>query len=186
MDLEPSVLFARNLFGGRIWFASILLPASAADFEELHRSGLVDLAVRRIQEALVMGRDLGCTVGGLGAYTSIVTDNGLMLQPPAGMKLSTGNAFTAAVGVHRVLRLCRRRGIDPGARDSCLGVLGASANTAPVRNRMVTGASPFRRMVLVGRREERLRALADSIRKITFDRCRVEVSTSSRRSGGAM
>ena len=179
MDLEPSVLFARNLFGGRVWFASILLPASAADFEELHRSGVKDLAVRRIQEALEMGRNLGCTVGGLGAYTSIVTDDGLMLQPPAGMKLSTGNAFTAAVGVHRVLRLCRRRGIDPRAPDSRLGILGASGNIGTgLAHRMAKGDTPFRDIVLVGRRVERLQALADSIRQFTAGLCHVETSTS--------
>ncbi len=179
LDLEPSVLFARNLFGGRIWFASVLLPASAADFEELHRSGRVDLAVRRIQEALELGRNLGCTVGGLGAYTSIVTDDGLMLQPPAGMKLSTGNAFTAAVGVHRVLRLCRRRGIEPGAPGCRLGILGASGNIGTaLAHRMAKGDSPFRQMLLVGRRVERLQALAESICKETAGLCRVEVSTS--------
>ena len=179
MDLEPSVLFARNLFGGRIWFASILLPASAADFEELHRSGVKDLVVRRIQEALEMGRNLGCTIGGLGAYTSIVTDDGLMLQPPAGMKLSTGNAFTAAVGVRRVLRLCRRRGIDPRAPNSRLGILGASGNIGTgLAHRMAKGDTPFRDIVLVGRRVERLQALADSIRQFTGGLCHVENSTS--------
>ena len=179
MDLEPNVLFARNLFGGRIWFASLLLPASAADFEELHRSGVKDLAVRRIQEALEMGRSLGCTVGGLGAYTSIVTDDGLMLQPPAGMKLSTGNAFTAAVGVHRLLRLCRRRGIDPTARDCRLGILGASGNIGTgLAHRMSKGDTPFRDIVLVGRRAERLQALANSIRQFTAGLCHVEVATS--------
>jgi acetylornithine/succinyldiaminopimelate/putrescine aminotransferase/acyl-coenzyme A synthetase/AMP-(fatty) acid ligase/predicted amino acid dehydrogenase len=179
MDLEPSVLFARNLFGGRVWFASILLPASASDFEELHRSGLTNLAVRRIQEALEMGKGLGCSVGGLGAYTSIVTDDGLLLQPPAGMKLSTGNAFTAAVGVHRVLRLCRRRGIDPGAPTSRLGILGASGNIGTgLAHRMAKGDAPFRHMVLVGRRVDRLQALADSIRQETEGLCHVEISTS--------
>ena len=102
--------------------------------------------------------DLGCTVGGLGAYTSIVTDDGLMLQPPAGMKLSTGNAFTAAVGVHRVLRLCRRRGIDPGPR-TAVWASWAPPETSGLASR--TGwrreTLAFRDIVLVGRRVERLR-----------------------------
>jgi len=43
-----------------------------------------ELVVQRIQEGLELGQRLGCTVGGLGAYTSIVTADGTALvAPPA-------------------------------------------------------------------------------------------------------
>ncbi|MDE3246999.1 MAG: aminotransferase class III-fold pyridoxal phosphate-dependent enzyme, partial [Acidobacteriota bacterium] len=147
MDLEPSLLFARNLFGGKVWFGSIMIPADPATLEDMHRSGRQAFAVRRIQEALDFGASLGCTVGTLGAYTSIVTDNGLQLRPPPGMKLSTGNALTVAVGASRVLRLCQRRGIDPGSPDTRLGILGATGNIGTaLATRLTGGSCPFRQI----------------------------------------
>jgi predicted amino acid dehydrogenase len=123
-------LAPRDAQGRVTWDAdvSILLPVDPATLEELHRSGKRELVVQRIQEGLELGQRLGCTVGGLGAYTSIVTADGTALVAPPGMKLSTGNALTVAVGVHRVSKLCRRHGIDATAPSTRLGILGAAGS----------------------------------------------------------
>jgi acetylornithine/succinyldiaminopimelate/putrescine aminotransferase/predicted amino acid dehydrogenase/acyl-coenzyme A synthetase/AMP-(fatty) acid ligase len=178
MDLEPTVAFARNLFGGRVYFVSILLPVDPATLEEFHRSGERELVVQRIQEALELAQRLGCTVGGLGAYTSIVTADGTAILAPPGMKLSTGNALTVAIGVHRVSSLCRRRGIDPTAASSRLGILGASGSIgSALAHGFVCSESPFRRILLVGRQQDALEAVADRARAATSGFCDVEVST---------
>jgi acetylornithine/succinyldiaminopimelate/putrescine aminotransferase/acyl-coenzyme A synthetase/AMP-(fatty) acid ligase/predicted amino acid dehydrogenase len=179
MDLEPMVAFARNLFDGRVWFAFIVIPADPATLEEMHRSGRRELAVQRIQEALEIGRGLGCSVGGLGAYTSIVTGDGLMLQAPVGMRLSTGSALTTAVGAQRVIRLCRRLGIEPSAPDCRLGILGATGNIGTaLAHRFTRGDAPFHHVVLVGRRHGPVEELAEKLRTATGGRIRVEASTS--------
>jgi acetylornithine/succinyldiaminopimelate/putrescine aminotransferase/predicted amino acid dehydrogenase/acyl-coenzyme A synthetase/AMP-(fatty) acid ligase len=179
MDLKPMVAFARNLFDGRVWFASIVIPADPATLEELHQSGRRELVVQRIQEALETGRGLGCSVGGLGAYASIVTGDGLMLQAPVGMRLSTGNALTTAVGAQRLLCLCRRLGIEPSGPDCRLGILGATGNIGTaLAHRFARGDAPFHHIVLVGRRHGAVEELAKKLRTETGDRIRVEASTS--------
>ena len=174
-DLKPATLFARNLFDGRIWFASIILPIDSASLEEIHRSGRREFVVQRIQESVDYARRLGCTVVGLGAYTSILTDNGTTLLPPAGLALCTGNTLTAAVGVRRVRRLCQRAGIDGRARSTRLGIVGASGNIgAALAWQLTHGDSPFHHVVLVGRREGALIAQAEALRRDTG--CEVEWS----------
>ena len=178
MDLEPTVAFARNLFGGRVYFVSILLPVDPATLEELHRSGQRELVVQRIQEGLELGQRLGCTVGGLGAYTSIVTADGTALLAPPGMKLSTGNALTVAVGVHRVSKLCRRHGADPTTPSTRLGVLGAAGSIgSALAHGFACAEPPFRGLLLVGRRQDTLETVADRLRAATGGLCDVEVST---------
>jgi len=178
MDLEPTVAFARNLFDGRVYFVSILLPVDPATLEELHRSGQRELVVQRIQEALELAQRLGCTVGGLGAYTSIVTADGTAILAPPGMKLSTGNALTVAVGVRRMSTVCKRRGIDPTAASSRLGILGATGSIgSALAHGFACGESVFRRILLVGRQRDALEAVAARTRAATRGLCDVEVST---------
>jgi acetylornithine/succinyldiaminopimelate/putrescine aminotransferase/predicted amino acid dehydrogenase/acyl-coenzyme A synthetase/AMP-(fatty) acid ligase len=164
LELHPVVGFGRNLCGGRVWFAAILIPAQAASLEDLHRRGLTDELLDRLREALDLGRRLGCTIAGLGAYTSVVTDAGLALGPPEGMRLSTGNAFTAALGARRVRRIAARRGVDLSRPETCVGVLGATGNIGAAVARLLADSRPaIRRLCLVGRDPVRLGALRSAI-----------------------
>jgi acetylornithine/succinyldiaminopimelate/putrescine aminotransferase/predicted amino acid dehydrogenase len=176
--LEPTVAMARNLFGGRIWFAVILLPVDAATLEHLHRSGRRDLVVRRIQESLDLARQLGCTVAGLGAHTSIITDDGRALMPPRGMTLSTGNSLTVAVGVRRVLQWSRRVGLDLAAPGTRLGLLGATGNIGTaLAHRFAREVPRVNEIVLVGRRPAALQALASALRSATGGHATISWST---------
>jgi acetylornithine/succinyldiaminopimelate/putrescine aminotransferase/predicted amino acid dehydrogenase/long-subunit acyl-CoA synthetase (AMP-forming) len=164
MDLHHTVAFARNLFGGRIWFASLVLPVDAAMLERMHRSGERLKIIERIQEALDRAASMGCTVAGLGAYTSVVTDNGTSVMAPAGIRLTTGNALTAAIGLRRVLRICGRRRVDPGATETHLAIVGATGNIGSMLARgFLSGSRPFRRLTLLGRNPERLEGLRDAL-----------------------
>jgi len=176
MDLRPGLAFARNLFDGRVWLASIVLPADPATLEEWHRSGDEQVLLERIQEAVDFGGRLGCTICGLGAYTSIATQDGTLVTPPAGMRLSTGNTLTVAIGVRRVLHVCRRRGLRPADSSTRLAVVGATGNIgAALARRFAGGEEPFRRILLVGRREAALQALADDLR--ATGACQVAITT---------
>jgi acetylornithine/succinyldiaminopimelate/putrescine aminotransferase/predicted amino acid dehydrogenase/acyl-coenzyme A synthetase/AMP-(fatty) acid ligase len=164
MDIEHTVAFARNLFGGRIWFASLVLPVDAATLERMHCSGERGKVVERIQDALERATAMGCTVAGLGAYTSIVTDNGTAVMAPPGLRLTTGNALTAAIGVRRVLRICERQRIDPDGPATHLAIVGATGNIGSMLAReFLSGAHPFRRLTLLGRNSERLQHLRDTL-----------------------
>jgi len=164
LELHPVVGFGRNVCDGRVWFASILIPAQAATLEDLHRRGLTDDLLDRLHEGLELGQRLGCTIGGLGAYTSVVSDAGLALHAPEGMRLTTGNSFTAALGARSVLRLAARRGMDLGGAQTCVGVLGATGNIgAAVAQLLAASRTGIRRLCLVGRDPVRLNALRSGI-----------------------
>ncbi len=164
LELHPVLAFARNVCGGRAWFASIVLPASAASLEDLHRRGLTGELLDRLHEGLALGRRLGCTVGGLGAYTSVVSDAGLALRAPDGMRLSTGNSFTAALGARTVRRVIARRTPALDAADARVGVLGATGNIGTAVAELLARAHPtLGALCLVGRDAGRLDALRAAI-----------------------
>jgi acetylornithine/succinyldiaminopimelate/putrescine aminotransferase/predicted amino acid dehydrogenase/acyl-coenzyme A synthetase/AMP-(fatty) acid ligase len=163
LECKPSISFARSLFGDRIWFASILLPVDPATIEELQRSGNRRRIVERVQEGIALAAAEGCTVAGLGAYTSIVTDDGEAILAPSGMRISTGNALTVAVGIRRVLAACRHVGVQP--EESVAGVVGATGNIGQALAwRLAYGERSFQRIVLLGRDQGRLDALATKLR----------------------
>jgi hypothetical protein len=86
MQLVPQRSFSKNLFGGKVWLLGITIPGTPLAFEQLHRTGDTALVRRRIEEALKLGADHGCTEGALGGYTSIVSNSGLAVQAPAGRR----------------------------------------------------------------------------------------------------
>jgi acetylornithine/succinyldiaminopimelate/putrescine aminotransferase/predicted amino acid dehydrogenase len=167
-ELKPLVAFRRNLFCGRVNFASIVVPADVAMLEHWHRSGDHRLVRRRIQEAVDLAGQLGCEVITLGGYTSIVTDNGRTVTPPPGARVTTGNTLTVAVGGERIRRACAALGIDPGEPDAVLAVVGATGNIGrALSHNLLTGPGRFRRAVLMGRSSARL----ESLRHELSERC---------------
>ena len=74
-------------------------------------------AVRdKIQDAVTIAKELGddnipVTMVGLGAYTSVVTRNGLTLNDHE-MAVTTGNAYTAALTLEGVARAAQDAGVD--------------------------------------------------------------------------
>lgn len=164
MEMKPTIAFARNLFSGRIWFASVLFPVDSAILEELHRTKKTKFVVGRLQEALEWSAALGCKAASLGAYTSIISANGTRLMPPDGLKLSTGNTLTVAVGVRRLVRVCKRYHIDPQSPDTRVAVVGASGNIGTaLAHRLVFGDPFWRSILLIGRGCDRLNALKEQL-----------------------
>ena len=167
-DLRPVMAFARSLFGGRVWFASIALPVDAATLEELQRADDRRLVVERIQEAAELGASLGCEILALGGYTSILTRDGTELLPPPGVRVTSGNAFTVAAGARRLVEACVARGVDLTRPDSVVAVVGAAGNIGAGIVHALAGRPEIRgRLLLVGRRRERLEALR---RRVDADR----------------
>jgi len=182
MELKPFVSFARNLFGGRVWFASITIPADAATLEQLHRSGNRRLAVRRVQEAVDLAASLGCRAVALGGYTSILTADGAAVLPPPDVTITTGNAFTVAAGVRRFLHTCAQAGVALDAADTCLGIIGATGNIGSgIALSPALAALGAAHLLLVGRDQRRLEALRDEIaesrRSLGAPAPRVDIST---------
>jgi predicted amino acid dehydrogenase len=175
LEMKPMLAFARNLFGGRVWFASLTLAVDAAALERAHASGSVRVETERIQEAVDRAASLGCTAVALGAYTSIIAGNGLGILPPPGVRITTGNTFASVVEARRLLDACRAAGVDPAR--ARLGVVGATGNIgASLAGRLSLGSPAFRDLLLVGRNTAALERVKAGLHAAA-PRCEIGLST---------
>ncbi len=173
-EMRPTPLMARNLFDGRLWFSFILIGADAAGIEEIYRSGKCGTLIQRIQEGVELAAGQGCEIVSLGAYTSVVTDDGRAILPPAGVRLTTGNSLTVAVGANRILEAVESELKSGPLR---LAIVGATGNIgSALARRLLTAEHRFSTITLVGRRLEGLQAVADELGPQSPGTC-VTVST---------
>lgn len=103
-------------------------------------------AVAAIQAAVDLSVERGAQLVGLGAYTSIVTRNGVRLRPSP-VPITTGNAFTSAAALRAVRRAADERGLDLAG--ATVAVVGAGGSIG--RALSVALAGEVDRLLLVGR-----------------------------------
>jgi len=87
MEMKPFVVFAKNIFGGRVHFSFICIPLDSATLERFHKQGKRNKLVPKIQDAVDLAAKLGTKIVSLGGYTSILTNNGTSLLEPEGIKI---------------------------------------------------------------------------------------------------
>ncbi len=97
----------------------VAIPATA---DELLAMSAAE-AVERVREAVVLARDRGARVVGLGAYTSIVTRNATWL-PDVGVPVTTGNSFTVVAALDLILRAARS--LDVPIERATVAIVGAT------------------------------------------------------------
>jgi predicted amino acid dehydrogenase len=147
-SIAPHILgqtVVRSITGARVELVFIGVPYTSARLAEMlvHRD--VRSARVKIQQAIDVADRLGCTVCGLGQYSSIVTHNGLAVTHER-VALTTGNALTVGTAFAALLQQAQRRGCDvPEAR---VAVLGAAGNIGAVL--AVLASDRFARIKLVG------------------------------------
>jgi acetylornithine/succinyldiaminopimelate/putrescine aminotransferase/predicted amino acid dehydrogenase len=105
-----------------------------------------DQCASMVRKAVLMARERGCSVVGLGGHTSIVTDSGRSLIEDR-INLTTGNSLTVAAAVEALLEVAHRRGLRP--RSCHLGVVGAAGNVGATLAELL--AEQVGSLVLVGR-----------------------------------
>jgi predicted amino acid dehydrogenase len=114
----------------------------------------------KIQDAVTIARELGddnVPIGmvGLGAYTSIVTQNGLTLNDYE-VSITTGNAYTVALTLLGIQRGAEIKQIELSTATAA--IIGASGNIGLVIAQfLVCGVD---RLMLIGRGRESLRKLS--------------------------
>lgn len=162
-EMKPTPIFSRHLFDHRVWFNFVFFAVDAPTIEHQMRSGHTALLVERIQAGVDLAAAAGCRVGALGAYTSIVTDDGRALLPPSGMQLTTGNTMTVAVGMRRVHDACVRWAIELDREDVEIAVIGATGNIGSAIAEQFATTTHCRHLTLVARQPERLRRLSDRL-----------------------
>ncbi len=108
----------------------------------------------KIQDAVTIARELGddnipTTVVGLGAYTSIVTNNGSTINDYE-VPITTGNAYTAALVLQGIEKAVEERGIE--ISEVSVAVVGATGNIGLVLSQVL--ARHAGQLYLIGRSGE--------------------------------
>jgi acetylornithine/succinyldiaminopimelate/putrescine aminotransferase/predicted amino acid dehydrogenase len=116
--------------------------------------------LEKIQECVDLAESRGCEVIGLGGYTSIIANNCKKLRTQrAG--LTSGNAFTVAMGIESIIRMTTEKNID--LQSCCFAAVGATGNISNIYCQIM--AEHVTRMILIGRGNatDRLQRLAEKI-----------------------
>lgn len=105
------------------------VPITSQELKSSFTSRSKYKVVQKVQAAVDFAQELGANTVGLGQFTSIVSGNGLYLNP-RGMNLTTGNAFTISLTVQSALRSATEKNID--LAKSCVALIGAAGNIMSV------------------------------------------------------
>lgn len=115
---------------------------------------------RIVEEAVDAARRLGCQTAGLGGYTSIVTRNCQSI-PVGDIGLTSGNAFTVAMGVEAIFDAAESQGAK--LSESTAAIIGAAGNIGQTNAKIIAVKVP--RLILVGtkRTREELELIAEEL-----------------------
>lgn len=110
-------------------FIMLGVPLTSEELKKTFISKNKYQVVKKVQNAIDYAKELGATTVGLGQFTSIVSGNGLYLDP-RGMNLTTGNAYTISLTVQAALRSVEEKGKDLSS--STVALIGAAGNIMSV------------------------------------------------------
>ncbi len=155
MEMEPFVLYAKNLFRKRIHLTMILIPLDSSELEKLHRTDKKHKVISKIQKAVQMAADGGAEIISLGGYTSILTNNGLSIAAPCGCKVVTGNTLTAVVGYRNFLQ--RLKKLYANRHDLKIGIVGATGNIGSILSQKLVYEDCVSQgsLLIIGRNKEK-------------------------------
>jgi len=163
MDMEPFILNAKNLYGGKIHLTTILLPLDSSELEKLHRTGKRNRVIENIRKGVQLAVSHGAKIISLGGYTSIITQNGKAIAVPANTKIVTGNTLTAAVGYHNFVHELHKLFGDK--KDLKIGVVGANGNIGRILASQfyLDQTVRFKDLILFGRNLVKLQEIKSEI-----------------------
>lgn len=127
-----------EIITGQFW----VVPRTASDLIEMPQRQ----AMMEVQDALSKAVESGVKVIGLGAYTSSVTQGGLLLNAPKDVVITTGNTFTTLVGFQSIVEALAREGKE--LSDASVAILGATGSIG--RALALLLAPRVRQLILVG------------------------------------
>ena len=161
--LGPWVLHRTNITsvtGERVHLTFIGLTIPSTVIAEAMKVREVEWLNRRVLEAIAIAEAQGCSVVGLGGYTSIVTNNCKRVANSR-LALTSGNALTVGMGIEAIEEAARQRDVDVAR--SRVAVIGAAGNICSTYARLMAGRAS--RFLLVGRAgtSERLERVAHQL-----------------------
>lgn len=137
---------------------------------------MMSLPVEAVYKKIVacghMAEELGARILGLGAFTSVVGDAGKTIAERLDIPVTTGDSYTIAVAVEALYEAGRVMGHS--IEQSTVAVVGATGAIGKTCAEIL--AQRAERLILVGRREDALRQVAEKC----VGRATVSVSTNMR------
>jgi len=134
-----------SISGKKINFNFIVVPITSRHMVEFLKDPGISPALDMVEDAVRTAYEMGCEVVGLGQYTSIISNNGLLISNP-GLTITTGNSNTVAVSVRAIVKAVSMRGLDPSC--TSLSLVGAAGNIGASYSKMISNY--FSKINLVG------------------------------------
>jgi predicted amino acid dehydrogenase len=162
--LGPTVfeqLNVKSKTGEEVHFSYIALDLTPRQVLSAMQERDARWIMEKIEDSVVMAKEEGCSVLGLGAYTSILSGNCQRVKTN-GIALTSGNSLTVGMGILALQRTAERMGID--LSQAKLGILGATGNIATTYAVMM--APYVAELVLIVRdpNSPRLQSVVDQIK----------------------
>ena len=104
---------------------------------------------------------LGAKMLGLGAFTSVVGDGGITIAQSLNIPVTTGDSYTVAQAVRAIEQAAVI--MDTPLKESPVAVVGATGAIGSVCAQMLAGQT--NKMILVGRRQDKLGEVAARVRQ---------------------
>ncbi len=161
--------------GERVNLKVIGIPLTGKQIEEMMNDESKNILLDRIDDAVIMAHDHGCTMVGMGGYTSIVTLN-CTTAATTDIALTSGNGFTTALAIEAVEQLANKRGMK--FKDLTIGIVGAKGNIGSICAQIM--AQKCQSIILIGRNanDEKLQEIANTLHKQMGDKISIAVSDS--------
>ncbi|MCL6610507.1 MAG: aminotransferase class III-fold pyridoxal phosphate-dependent enzyme [Peptococcaceae bacterium] len=163
--LDPFVIgrtVVESRAGYRAYGEFITVPYTAREMLEMAPEKILEA----LEKALGLALERGARLVGLGAYTSVVSRSGTMLQGRF-LPLTTGNSYTVVAGIEAVKLAARRLSADLGR--SAAAVVGATGSIG--RALAILLAEEVQRIILVGSARHP-QASSRRLRRVGADICR--------------
>jgi predicted amino acid dehydrogenase len=156
----------RSITGERVHLSFIGLNLYSKQIAQAWRKRKSGWMRDNIHRAVEIARDSGCSVAGLGGYTSIVTHNCESAALP-GIALTSGNALTVGMGILALKEAAAQQGI--GLRDARLAIVGATGNIASIYAAMLAREVPELVLVVRDVTAPKVSAVCTQIRAVAAD-----------------
>jgi acetylornithine/succinyldiaminopimelate/putrescine aminotransferase/predicted amino acid dehydrogenase/long-subunit acyl-CoA synthetase (AMP-forming) len=158
LEGKPVKIIAKNLLQGKVHFTFYLIPFDTAFLENVNRWGKKRFYITKIQQAVNKLVEEGVTLISLGAYASIITNNGLSLAAKNGAKIITGNTLTISSCLYHLDQ--HLDGIPQ--RSVTIAIVGASGNIGSGIVKCLTDKKYNScSLILVGTNQRRLQKLQE-------------------------
>lgn len=122
----------------------LAIPITSEELKRSFTSRKRYKIVQKVQNAIDYAKELGATTVGLGQFTSIVSGNGLYLDP-RGLNITTGNGYTIALTIQSALRSTKEKNIN--LSETTAALVGAAGNIMSVATSLI--ADHVKKVILV-------------------------------------